>query len=127
MLFFFFSSRRRHTRSDRDWSSDVCSSDLAAERQVRRVALCRRILFGEELLELTQCMPQLLSDSRFPNRATFVRRGQRIALGQNEEKWEAADFAVERFSPVHPFEKHYELIEGIVELAVAGRGVDNQC
>src|SRR2546421_8379348 len=25
---FFFSSRRRHTRSDRDWSSDVCSSDL---------------------------------------------------------------------------------------------------
>src|SRR5206468_7358620 len=26
--YFFFSSRRRHTRSDRDWSSDVCSSDL---------------------------------------------------------------------------------------------------
>src|SRR5438105_15924352 len=25
---FFFSSRRRHTRSTRDWSSDVCSSDL---------------------------------------------------------------------------------------------------
>src|SRR5438445_8601910 len=28
MLFFFFSSRRRHTRYWRDWSSDVCSSDL---------------------------------------------------------------------------------------------------
>src|SRR2546430_3982667 len=28
--FFFFSSRRRHTRFDCDWSSDVCSSDLAA-------------------------------------------------------------------------------------------------
>src|SRR5699024_9206947 len=27
---FFFSSRRRHTRSKRDWSSDVCSSDLFA-------------------------------------------------------------------------------------------------
>src|SRR5207249_6694606 len=26
----FFSSRRRHTRSKRDWSSDVCSSDLSA-------------------------------------------------------------------------------------------------
>src|SRR6266704_6263117 len=26
--FFFFSSRRRHTISKRDWSSDVCSSDL---------------------------------------------------------------------------------------------------
>src|SRR5699024_11356331 len=28
---FFFSSRRRHTRSKRDWSSDVCSSDLATD------------------------------------------------------------------------------------------------
>src|SRR5207249_7140785 len=28
MCIFFFSSRRRHTRSKRDWSSDVCSSDL---------------------------------------------------------------------------------------------------
>src|ERR1035437_8829829 len=29
-MFFFFSSRRRHTRYWRDWSSDVCSSDLGA-------------------------------------------------------------------------------------------------
>src|SRR6266498_5882411 len=29
-VFFFFSSRRRHTRCGRDWSSDVCSSDLLA-------------------------------------------------------------------------------------------------
>src|SRR2546422_4651762 len=28
IIFFFFSSRRRHTRCSRDWSSDVCSSDL---------------------------------------------------------------------------------------------------
>src|SRR5206468_8097071 len=35
-LFFFFSSRRRHTRSDRDWSSDVCSSDLSAFLTVDR-------------------------------------------------------------------------------------------
>src|SRR2546427_6256239 len=36
--FFFFSSRRRHTRFDCDWSSDVCSSDLdlqAVPAQVR--------------------------------------------------------------------------------------------
>src|SRR5690349_15968953 len=31
LFFFFFSSRRRHTRSLRDWSSDVCSSDLTRE------------------------------------------------------------------------------------------------
>src|SRR2546430_3603983 len=29
LCFFFFSSRRRHTRFDCDWSSDVCSSDLS--------------------------------------------------------------------------------------------------
>src|SRR5688572_32745909 len=29
VIMFFFSSRRRHTRFDCDWSSDVCSSDLA--------------------------------------------------------------------------------------------------
>src|SRR5687768_18243948 len=28
LSYFFFSSRRRHTRCSRDWSSDVCSSDL---------------------------------------------------------------------------------------------------
>src|SRR5437868_10699595 len=33
LFFFFFSSRRRHTRSKRDWSSDVCSSDLVAVRE----------------------------------------------------------------------------------------------
>src|SRR5207247_5941723 len=31
----FFSSRRRHTRSTRDWSSDVCSSDLVAACEPR--------------------------------------------------------------------------------------------
>src|SRR5437868_14343232 len=33
IFFFFFSSRRRHTRSKRDWSSDVCSSDLNGSKQ----------------------------------------------------------------------------------------------
>src|SRR3712207_5407761 len=34
LCFFFFSSRRRHTRYWRDWSSDVCSSDLCGRRHV---------------------------------------------------------------------------------------------
>src|SRR6266508_5421443 len=41
-VFFFFSSRRRHTRWPRDWSSDVCSSDLDME--------CRRCGAGPCLL-----------------------------------------------------------------------------
>src|SRR5256886_10329986 len=32
---FFFSSRRRHTRFDCDWSSDVCSSDLGSARRLQ--------------------------------------------------------------------------------------------
>src|SRR5256886_6685662 len=41
--YFFFSSRRRHTRFDCDWSSDVCSSDLRTRpRQLRPTASARR-------------------------------------------------------------------------------------
>src|SRR2546429_1542632 len=35
-VFFFFSSRRRHTRCSRDWSSDVCSSDLGHAHREHR-------------------------------------------------------------------------------------------
>src|SRR5204862_4241728 len=38
VFFFFFSSRRRHTRSLRDWSSDVCSSDLSQPGQAAAAA-----------------------------------------------------------------------------------------
>src|SRR5207245_5485165 len=38
-LLFFFSSRRRHTRCYRDWSSDVCSSDLLSATTMRNTGL----------------------------------------------------------------------------------------
>src|SRR5205807_4466827 len=38
-VFFFFSSRRRHTRLQGDWSSDVCSSDLANGRPTPKIVL----------------------------------------------------------------------------------------
>src|SRR5207248_6441119 len=48
---FFFSSRRRHTRSYGDWSSDVCSSDLGRTRLCTLDPVTRRALasdfFGE--------------------------------------------------------------------------------
>src|SRR5207302_6797775 len=37
-FFFFFSSRRRHTRFSRDWSSDVCSSDLLEAWSILEIA-----------------------------------------------------------------------------------------
>src|SRR5215467_4346491 len=41
IFFFFFSSRRRHTRLQGDWSSDVCSSDLSADRQAMTMLFAR--------------------------------------------------------------------------------------
>src|SRR3989449_85250 len=43
LWFFFFSSRRRHTRCSRDWSSDVCSSDLDARRRGGDRPVVRRL------------------------------------------------------------------------------------
>src|SRR5438270_3409641 len=56
MLSFFFSSRRRHTRFDCDWSSDVCSSDLDCnERQEDdrlRVANRRKWIIAQAIVLL---------------------------------------------------------------------------
>src|SRR5207253_5573821 len=54
-LVFFFSSRRRHTRWPRDWSSDVCSSDL-----LRNSTRLRR-----SCLERTWPMPSGIGDKPF--------------------------------------------------------------
>src|SRR5204863_6501610 len=44
----FFSSRRRHTRSLRDWSSDVCSSDLVLGGELHVRAYCEDVEFSPE-------------------------------------------------------------------------------
>src|SRR5439155_4609014 len=51
--FFFFSSRRRHTRWPRDWSSDVCSSDLESYERLRRAAIVLPVIlvFGPDAFE----------------------------------------------------------------------------
>src|SRR5690606_40533149 len=78
---FFFSSRRRHTRFSRDWSSDVCSSDLA--RQGLRPQLIHQVLqAGKQALILIPEInlgPQTL--------ARFEKRfNARIALLRSEER-----------------------------------------
>src|SRR5699024_11780446 len=48
---FFFSSRRRHTRSKRDWSSDVCSSDLLSGiRAVLDFVLLSKLIRSKSVL-----------------------------------------------------------------------------
>src|SRR2546430_16160248 len=58
-MYFFFSSRRRHTRFDCDWSSDVCSSDLLRQRPLRsgfpgNIAPQRALAKMEALPEVAQ-------------------------------------------------------------------------
>src|SRR2546421_2509253 len=50
---FFFSSRRRHTRSDRDWSSDVCSSDLLNNTAHRSVIVMGCVFIKIETQPIT--------------------------------------------------------------------------
>src|SRR5256886_3476667 len=55
---FFFSSRRRHTRFDCDWSSDVCSSDLDAvinAKEADPVAALRELTRGEGVEAAMDC------------------------------------------------------------------------
>src|SRR2546430_1552328 len=66
-VFFFFSSRRRHTRFDCDWSSDVCSSDL--------YSLEREISLGKSLAQEVERSSKLIDD---PVVTEYVNR-----VGQN--------------------------------------------
>src|SRR5699024_5166367 len=77
---FFFSSRRRHTRSKRDWSSDVCSSDLAlvpatGDGQLPTGAEQERQLLGHRLGEW------LTSGSRHEHSTCAVGPGQYLIEG----------------------------------------------
>src|SRR5258707_9918477 len=49
-LFFFFSSRRRHTRYWRDWSSDVCSSDLHLVQHADRPITLKQLGNGQAVI-----------------------------------------------------------------------------
>src|SRR5699024_11567866 len=54
---FFFSSRRRHTRSKRDWSSDVCSSDLRLLNPATSLAYCVSIPWLRSSRTWRACSP----------------------------------------------------------------------
>src|SRR5690625_2936099 len=53
-FFFFFSSRRRHTRWPRDWSSDVCSSDLVQEENGESYFVNEDVRFPVENMEIKE-------------------------------------------------------------------------
>src|SRR5215475_3872436 len=67
-FFFFFSSRRRHTRFSRDWSSDVCSSDLGVCLGLQ----CIGELYGGEVVRAPHVMHGKTSEIRHHGAGVFA-------------------------------------------------------
>src|SRR5690606_40658450 len=98
---FVFSSRSRHTRFSRDWSSDVCSSDLAALLGARGLRLSSRwatLRFALGLrargwrTEPGQTVGRLLADARQPDdavRSEERRVGKEGGARRPADHWSA--------------------------------------
>src|SRR3712207_8636646 len=86
LLVLFFSSRRRHTRYWRDWSSDVCSSDLDPGERDTPFSACHRCRATQDNKPAI-----LLGGNREKNRVLVGRRfgscgGRRAGAGRDRER-----------------------------------------
>src|SRR2546429_6339184 len=111
-MVFFFSSRRRHTRCSRDWSSDVCSSDLAGKairgQGKARINRQRFLEFVAGLLEL----PQILKGP-----PKCVVRLERIRLRAEDD----AQFVSSSLWRVILQERKRKLVADFVPIGAAGQ------
>src|SRR5205085_4897050 len=96
-MHFFFSSRRRHTRFDCDWSSDVCSSDLVAvtgpgayafireeEKALHRIA----DVLKTPLVNLEKRVQSLLEERRALEKRVEERSEERRVGKESSGGWE---------------------------------------
>src|SRR5690606_39787447 len=67
-VFFFFSSRRRHTRFSRDWSSDVCSSDLKHSLSTKKLF----ILKSGSIINLLNLVPGKPRSFEYRDKTFFI-------------------------------------------------------
>src|SRR5207245_9992734 len=101
---FFFSSRRRHTRCYRDWSSDVCSSDLTVEKRDGMRSFLRQ--HGYRIGRATVDASDWAINTRLENR---VRQNSKADLSPYRDFflqhiWERAQFyeSLAERVPKHP-------------------------
>src|SRR5438445_10427584 len=88
MYYVFFSSRRRHTRYWRDWSSDVCSSDLAAAFGKKfSVNYCGQLSRGKYLLSGALARDGRRSSS--PDAIAAARSEERRVGKECRSRWSA--------------------------------------
>src|SRR5256885_8616866 len=95
--YFFFSSRRRHTRLQGDWSSDVCSSDLDDDGLRAHIAECVRAACDDVddavLNKMTERTSMVAGDYSDPS--VFTR------LAQRSEERRVGKEGRSRWSPYH--------------------------
>src|SRR5688572_32515745 len=97
-MFFFFSSRRRHTRFDCDWSSDVCSSDLKPFSLLEEEAVLN---LGRTYEYLQQRLGDLLKDFQLTPTQYNMLRILRGAGSDRSEERRVGKECRSRGSPYH--------------------------
>src|SRR5438034_1610301 len=87
MVYFFFSSRRRHTRSLCDWSSDVCSSDLGApvaRKRGRRRGLLNGLATHEHERDILDQYLHEVSKTPLLTQKEEIALARRVRAGDQE-------------------------------------------
>src|SRR5256884_792138 len=95
---FFFSSRRRHTRCSRDWSSDVCSSDLKILAIPGVKAVTHNHWFGGVYQDERNFFPQFVIDPEYQRQ---VMTELVVPDDQRSEERRVGKECRSRWSPYH--------------------------
>src|SRR5690606_39292195 len=88
LLTFFFSSRRRHTRFSRDWSSDVCSSDLSNMATTRAISNPATMSFAPGLARPgpSRGSPSRPAKWRNPSSFSMPARSEERRVGKEDRR-----------------------------------------
>src|SRR5690606_40573064 len=111
LFYFFFSSRRRHTRFSRDWSSDVCSSDLSNQIQTYAGYTPRAIVdyvdaAGQRSFHAWRTELGWARDTRndffMPTSGTYQRVGLELTLPGSTAEYYKLNYQFSRYRQLSP-------------------------
>src|SRR5687768_1280038 len=140
-FFFFFSSRRRHTRCSRDWSSDVCSSDLSvrlalvAHRQTPLAHAVKLVhyLYWFDLIDLSVDV-QVPAQVRRAVDTQLLNKVNKLSLGEKISSARRCSHALIKIFLFDPHPKVFEALlinkrlkeDDLVALASSSRATEEQ-